>query len=149
MGNAPAINSDNSSMRISSSFGLGVPLLLTGIVAAFHAFLPRYTGNLAEAPWYNLLNPQMGQQERCFISSGEPLTRVVLLFHLPLFGIVLLNIFFFLIIVRRIFNIKRNSIIANQSQATKELQEQMVKIVTNSEIQYYYCFKSFFSSDII
>ena len=71
--NAPAINSDNSSMRISSSFGLGVPLFLAGIVAAFHAFLPRYTGTLAEAPWYNLLNAKMGQQERCFISSGEPL----------------------------------------------------------------------------
>ena len=124
--NAPAINSDNSSMRISSSVGLGLPLLLTAILASFHAFLPRYTGLLSEAPWYNALNPRMGQQERCFIGSGEPLARVLLLYHLPIFCIVLLNTFFFSIIVRRIFDTKRNSIIRNQNQATNELQEQMV-----------------------
>merc|ERR1719239_1199085 len=68
----------------------------------------------------------MGQLGRCFISSGEPLGRVLLLFHLPIFCIVLVNTFFFFIIVRRIFFTKRNSIIRNQNQATNELQEQMV-----------------------
>ena len=125
--NAPAINSDNSSMRISSFVGLGLPLLLTAILASFHAFLPRYRGKLAEAPWYDVLNPRIGQQGRCFISSGEPLARVLILFHLPIFCIVLVNTLFFFIIVRRIFYTKRNSIIRNQNQAANELQEQMVR----------------------
>ena len=125
--NAPAINSDNSSMRISSFVGLGLPLLLTAIIASFHAFLPRYSGKPSEAPWYDVLNPRIGQRGRCFISSGKPFTRVLLLLHLPIFCIVLLNTFFFFIIVRRIFYTKRNSIIRNQNQATNELQEQMVR----------------------
>ena len=124
--NAPAINSDNSSMRISSSVGLGFPLLLTSILASFHAFLPRYKGVAAEAPWYNVLNPRMGQQDRCFISLAEP-SRILLLYHLPIFCIVLINVFFFSVIVRRIFYTKRNSIIRNQNQATNELLEQMVR----------------------
>ena len=125
--NAPAINSDNSSMRISSFVGLGLPLLLTAILSSLHAFLPRYRGLPSEAPWYDVLNPRMGQLGRCFISSGEPLGRVLLLFHLPIFCIVLVNTFFFFIIVRRIFYTKRNSIIRNQNQAANELQEQMVR----------------------
>ena len=125
--NAPAINSDNSFMRISSSLGLGLPLLLTTILASLHAFLPRYTGDLAEAPWFNVLNPRIGEQDRCFISSGQPWQRLLLLFHLPLFCIVLLNVFFFVVIVRRIFSTKRNSIIRNQSQTATDLQEQMVR----------------------
>ena len=124
--NAPAINSDNSSMRISSSVGLGFPLLLTSILASFHAFLPQYKGVAAEAPWYNVLNPRMGQQDRCFISLAEP-SRILLLYHLPIFCIVLINVFFFSVIVRRIFYTKRNSIIRNQNQATNELLEQMVR----------------------
>ena len=144
--NAPAINSDNSSMRISSSVGLGLPLLLTAIIASFHAFLPRYGGLPSEAPWYEVLNPRIGQRGRCFISAGEPFTRVLLLFHLPIFCIVLVNTFFFFIIVRRIFYTKRNSIIRNQNQAANELQEQMVRNNWTGKLT---CFTSSFSVLIV
>ena len=152
--NAPAINSDNSSMRISSSVGLGLPLLLTAILSSLHAFLPQYRGLPSdqyrglpsEAPWYDVLNPRMGQLGRCFISSGEPLGRVLLLFHLPIFCIVLVNTFFFFIIVRRIFYTKRNSIIRNQNQATNELQEQMVRNNWTGKLT---CFTSSFSVLIV
>ena len=128
--NAPAVDSDNSTLRIAATVGLGVPLLLTGILAAFHLSLPSNS----------VLNPRMGEQEKCFLSSGHDPSRILILYHLPILLIILLNLSLFSFVIWEIVKTKsvRNKSMKNDSQHgnnnyRRELRKQAVSI----------CFKSF------
>ena len=96
---APTTNSDNATMRLSAAAGLGLPLLLTSLVATFHLVLPKDS----------LLNPLMGEQEGCILSGQSSAGRVLLLFHLPILSIILVNLLLFILIVREIICTRRNS----------------------------------------
>lgn len=113
---APAINSDNSFLRLASTMALAVPLILTTAIATFHISLDKESAG----------NPRMGELGRCFIStSSNHLARILLLYHLPILGIVLVNLFIFVSIVRMVYITKRNSW---NSIDRKNLQEQLVSV---------------------
>ena len=93
---APAMDSDNTTLRIAATVGLGVPLLLTGVLAVFHISLPSTS----------MFNPRMGEQEKCFLSSGPNPIRILLLYHLPILLIILVNLVLFSFIVWEIVKTK-------------------------------------------
>ena len=124
--NAPALDSDNTTLRIVATVGLGVPLLLTSTLAIFHITLPSSS----------LLNPRMGEQERCFLSSGgHNVGRVLLLYHLPVLLIIIVNLAIFSFVVWEIVKTKsvRQKSMKNDSQHQnnnykRELRKQAVCI---------------------
>ena len=122
---APAVDSDNSTLRIAATVGLGVPLLLTAVLAAFHISLPSNS----------ILNPRMGEQEKCFISNGHDPSRILLLYHLPILLIILLNLALFSFVIWEIVKTKsvRHKSMKNDSQHKsnnykRELRKQAVSI---------------------
>ena len=120
---APAMDSDNTTLRIAATVGLGVPLLLTGVLAVFHISLPSTS----------MFNPRMGEQEKCFLSSGPNPIRILLLYHLPILLIILVNLVLFSFIVWEIVKTKsvRHKSMRDDSQHRinnyrRELRKQLV-----------------------
>ena len=74
---------------INSIVGLGLPLLLTAILASLHLLVPKDTQLNPQVP---LLfsseissSSQVGEQTQCVVIPQRPLTRFLLLYHLPIF----------------------------------------------------------------
>jgi len=93
---------NSSTIRLSCAVGFGIPLLLTSILAAFHLFLEPFS----------ILNPLMGEGASCLLSSPiqhESPSRALLLFHLPLFCIMIINASLLIVIWCNIRKTRRNS----------------------------------------
>ena len=80
-----------------------------------------------------MFNPRMGEQEKCFLSSGPSPNRILLLYHLPILLIILVNLVLFSFIVWEIVKTKsvRHKSMRDDSQHRinnyrRELRKQLV-----------------------